>query len=311
MNPARSEITRRSFLMAAPLLAAGTRLITPAQTPIQRGRFGVEDLPQAREQLLQMVNDERAAAHLGKLELDQLAGKVASDHALDMARGDFLSHWGSDGRKPYQRYSFAGGTDAVLENVSSADGTQSVTTAAVLSDLHDMHLAMLNEQPPNDGHRRTILSRQSTHVGFGIALQGHHLRLDQLYLARYLQIDPVPRLAKTKAAVLLSGRVLKQTNDLTSIDVYYEPLPSPPAIEWLREPRSYSLPDQHDTLLPRLPSGYSYPGGQAIIEKSSGGNFRVRVNLSRKPGINTMVIWLRAGNGIEFQGGQVCVRVEE
>jgi uncharacterized protein YkwD len=311
MNPARSEINRRSFLKAAPVLVAGTRILTHAQTPIERGRFSDDDVPQARDALLKMVNDARSAARLGRLELDQLACKVANEHALDMARGEFLSHWGSDGRKPYHRYSFAGGTDAVVENVSSADSIQSLTNKGVLSDLQDMHLAMLYEKPPNDGHRRTILSRQSTHVGFGIALQGYHLRLDELYLARYVQIDPVPRLAKTNAAVLLSGRLLSQTNYLTSIDVYHEPLPAPPAIEWLREPRSYGLPTQHDTLLPRLPSGYSYPeGGQAIIEKGSGGTFRVRVNLSRKPGINTLVIWLKASNGTEFQGSQICIRVE-
>ena len=61
-----------------------------------------------------------------------------------------------------------------------------------------MHLSMIEEVPPNDGHRKTILFPQHTHVGFGIALQGHNLRLDELYLARYVEVDPIPRQATTK-----------------------------------------------------------------------------------------------------------------
>src|SRR5947207_411727 len=117
-------IDRRSFLKAAAPFALGLRTIARGQILIERGRFSQDDLPAAREQLLIQVNAERARAGLSLLELDDLACRVANEHALDMATGEFLSHWGSDGRKPYQRYSFAGGTEALRENVSSADNVQ-------------------------------------------------------------------------------------------------------------------------------------------------------------------------------------------
>ena len=170
-----------------------------------------------------------------------------------MIQGDFLSHWGSDGRKPYHRYSFAGGTDAVQENVSSARSIQSVTAAGVARNLYDMHLSMVQEAPPNDGHRKTILFPQLTHVGFGIALQGHNLRLDELYLARYLEADQLPRQVKPKSTITLRGRILNPTHRLNGVDVFFEPPPTPPSIDWLREPRSYGLPKGYETLLPRLP----------------------------------------------------------
>src|SRR5437667_11396054 len=125
MDLVQVAISRRSFLKSAAPFALGLRAIAPGQTPIERGQFSEDDVRLAREQLLRMVNEERSQAGLNKLELDDLACNVAREHALDMAKGEFLSHWGSDGRKPYHRYSFAGGTDAVQENASSADNIQS------------------------------------------------------------------------------------------------------------------------------------------------------------------------------------------
>src|SRR5437660_2972556 len=261
MDLVQVAISRRSFLKSAAPFALGLRTIARGQTPIESGRFSEDDLPMAREQLLRTVNEERSQAGLSKLELDGLACNVAGDHALDMAKGEFLSHWGSDGRKPYHRYSFAGGTDAVQENVSSAESIQSVTPTGVARDLYEMHLAMIEEVPPNDGHCRTILLPQLTHVGFGIAMQGHNLRLDELYLSRYVELEPIPRQTQPKTTVLLRGRILNLQHVLTGADLYFEPLPSPPAIEWLRERRSYGLPTIYETMLPRLPSPYFYPDG--------------------------------------------------
>ena len=308
----RIQIDRRSFIKGAAPFALGLHAIVRAQVPIERGRFSEDDVLLAREQLLRMVNEERSQAGLNKLELDGLACNVAREHALDMAKGEFLSHWGSDGRKPYHRYSFAGGTDAVQENASSADNIQSLAPTGVLKDLHDMHLSMLNEKPPNDGHRRTILFPVHTHVGFGIALQGFHLRLAELYVAKYVRVDPIPQRVKPKQSVLLSGRVLNPENELAGVDVYYEPLPTPPQIEWLRVARSYGMPDERESFQPRLPAGLLYTDGtKGEIEMLAGRNFRVRVPLSRIPGINTIMVWLSKGeNGVPFPASQICVLVE-
>lgn len=308
----RIQIDRRSFIKGAAPFALGLCAIGRAQVPLERERFSEDDVPLAREQLLRMVNEERSQAGLGKLELDELACNVAREHALDMAKGEFLSHWGSDGRKPYHRYSFAGGTDAVQENASSADNIQSLAPTGVLKDLHDMHLSMLNEKPPNDGHRRTILFPVHTHVGFGIALQGFHLRLAELYVAKYVRVDPIPQRVKPKQSVLFSGRVLNPENELAGVDVYYEPLPTPPQIEWLRVARSYGMPDERESFQPRLPAGLLYTDGtKGEIEMLAGRNFRVRVPLSRIPGINTIMVWLSKGeNGVPFPASQICVLVE-
>ncbi len=308
----RNATDRRTFLKAAAPFVLGLGAIARGQIPIERGRFSEDDIAAAREQLLTQVNAERASAGLSLLELDNLACKVANEHARDMVGGEFLSHWGSDGRKPYHRYSFAGGTDALQENVSSADNIQSATRAGVLKDLYEMHQSMIDEAPPNDGHRKTILFPQHTHVGFGIAVEARRLRLDELYLSRYVEMDPVPRQVKTKTTVPVSGKIIQRNHLLNGIEVCYEPLPSPPAIEWLREPRSYGMPEANERLLPRLPYRYFYPdGSNGSIEMDTTGRFRTRVSLSKKPGINTIMVWLRAGQtGTAFPASQICIRVE-
>ena len=234
MNLIRSLTSRRSFLKSSASFALGLRAITRGQIPIERGRFGEDDIASALEQLHTQVNADRTHVGLSLLELDDLACKVAGEHANDMVTREFLSHWGSDGRKPYQRYSFAGGTDALRENVSSAGNIQSLTRAGVLKDLYEMHKSMIDEAPPNDGHRKTILLPQHTHVGFGIAMKGRSLRLDELYLARYVQMDPIPRQARVDTRILVKGKLLRLNHLLNGVEVYYEPLPSPPANEWLR-----------------------------------------------------------------------------
>src|SRR6266576_3434044 len=99
------NLNRRAFVIRAIPFAISLPAVTRAQVFIERGRFTDEQLPLARERLLQQVNGDRAAANLSPLKLDELASNVANEHARDMATGIFLSHWGSDGRKPYQRYS--------------------------------------------------------------------------------------------------------------------------------------------------------------------------------------------------------------
>src|SRR5215471_8005215 len=208
MSARRFRIDRRSFLMAAAPFALSLPIAARAQTLFERGGFDDEQLPLVRERLLQQVNTERLAAGLGELQLDDLASTIATKHAHEMVQESFLSHWGLDGSKPYQRYSLAGGSAAVQENCSAAEDIESISPLRIFDDLRDMHQSMIDETPPNNGHRRTILDPFHTHVGFGAALKGHSLRLDEIYLARYVHMDRVVAEAKPGSAIVLSGRLL-------------------------------------------------------------------------------------------------------
>ena len=264
-------------------------------------------------QLLNLVNAERAAVGATSLKLDSLACSVAEKHAVEMARNDFLSHWGLDGRKPYHRYSFAGGVEAIQENDGAINTSLPIASDDVPIHLTTLHKSMHDEVPPDDGHRKTILNPWHTHVGFGYADYGFCVRLCELYVARYVAIDPYPATASPRDKIVLRGRLLEPTYSLEGIDVFYEPLPSPPAMAWLRILRPYGLPHERESLLPKLGPTYFYEdGSKGSIELKGGGRFQVPFRLSRKePGIYTAVVWIaRSPKDEPFPATQVCVRAE-
>jgi uncharacterized protein YkwD len=306
-------ISRRSFIKVAAPFAVGFASITHGQTIVQRRKFNDDDLPAARAQLLNLINSERAKAGLSQLQLDELANKVATEHAQDMAKGHFLSHWGSDGRKPYHRFALAGGTDAVQENASAANNIQSLTPEGILDDLTDMHGSMMAEVPPTDGHRKTILYPFHTHVGFGLGFNGYNLRLDELFLARWVQLDPVPRETKPNSIVTIKGKMINPSHFLNEVDTFFEPFPSPPEIDWLRTPRAVSLPDEYTPLRPRAPHGTRYSDGSlGDFDWDRGGKFRAPVKLNKGPGIYTIVLFVRrVPSDKGFPGAQVCIESRE
>jgi uncharacterized protein YkwD len=306
-----SEFNRRQFLKqtSLSLLALGVSRGSPF-----RGETSfAEEIKTLRAQLLDQVNRERVQVGVNSLKLDGLANDVAQLHATEMAQNNYLNHWSLDGRKPYHRYAFAGGTDATAENDAAADYSAPFAADDFLDAPVRMHKAMHAEVPPNDGHRQAMLAPQNTHVGFGLATEGLHIRLCEIYVSRYVSIDPYPSVKPPQGRFMFSGRVLDPRYSIEGVDVFYEPPPSPPQRSWLQTPRAYGLPENPTSLYMKLPPNKSYDDGTSgTIEIPRPGSFRVPIELSRKePGIYTLVVWLaRSENSKLFPATNVCVRAE-
>lgn len=305
------KVDRRTFVKTAAAFAVSPAILTVHSQAPNKGRLSEADLAVARDQLLEMVNSERERHGQTHLRLDTFGCLVADQHAGDMLTGRFLSHWGRDGYKPYHRYSFAGGIDAVQENVSSAEDLSSTLPLALRQTLTDMHQSMFDEVPPNDGHRRNILYPHHTHVGFGVAAADYRIRLDEIYIARYAEIDAITRAAKPGSQVLFKGKLLDSKYEVRGVSVYYEPFPQRPTIEWLRTRRSVGLPDKVMHLRPRLPGRYVYVDGTTGTLEVNGGKFSTPVTLFPDRGINTIVLWVRRKKTKEeFAATSVCIRCE-
>ena len=306
-------ITRRTFFRScvAPLaLSLGVRSDNLA-APL-RAQVGTDDLAAFRAELLKLVNTERLVAGVTALADDDLASEVAGRHALDMATAKFLSHWGSDGRKPYQRYAAAGGFHFVTENVSSADNLATLDAKYVGQSLTEMHIKMHDERPPNDGHRLTILAPENTHVGFGVAVVERRLRLVELYVGKYVELEPFPRQAKPKSNVQIKGKLLNSKHEFAYAEVFYEPPPKRAEIDWLRVGRPYGLPDEHVVLRPKLPERAYYADGAVGKIDVDGKRFRIPVELHKsEPGIYTVVVLIkRAGTREKFRATNICIQAE-
>jgi len=174
-----------------------------------------------------------------------------------------------------------------------------------------MHESMAKEVPPSDGHRKTIFDPFHTHVGFGVALHNHSLRLDELYLARYIRFDPFITEAKPRSTVTLSGHLLNPKHFLHTVDVCFEPLPAPREIDWLKNnAHSISLPEAYAHLRPKAPKGLTYvDGGNGDYDWDGNGKFRAQIKLSRDaPGIYLLIFWVRrAPTDRGFPGAEVCI----
>jgi uncharacterized protein YkwD len=302
-------ISRRDFLSAGSFCLVSSIC---SQSSFASMSGALEKVEEELEQyLLGLVNAERASGDLSGVAIDALASTVSQQHAREMAEGRFLSHWSRSGLKPYHRYSFAGGFDAVAENVSGAHGIESTDPEFVRSVLTQSHVRMLSETPPNDGHRRTILAPQYTHVGFGVASSGRELRLVELFVAKHVWLAPYQTRAEQNGLVRFKGGLLSAGHVFEFVEVFFEPKPEPRDGSWLEVPRSYGLPDDFVTLRPVLPRGIQYADGtRGVVDTSSNGRFEFSVRLNKKePGIYTVVVWIGSKkSGVRFQATNACIQ---
>jgi uncharacterized protein YkwD len=298
------KVYRRDFLQSA-TTALGVSLLDRISSPDDLEKT----IKEVRVNILAMINEEREVEKAPPVALDDLATEVATKHAWDTIRGGFTSHWGRDGLKAYHRYSFAGGTEASAENVSSADSVGSTKLPDLKQDTAYLHLRLYQEKPPNDGHRQTILEPHHTHVGIGIVVQELRLRVVELFLSRYVEVKPVVREAKPGANISFAGKI-RSGYRFNNLEVHYEPMPEPPDLEWLRVPRSYGLPKESRRLLPKLPQPFTYLDGSSGVVEVDLPNFSSSVKLYKKePGIYTIVTWIRRSREEPaFPVTAVCVK---
>lgn len=260
--------------------------------------------------LVEVINADRKAAGLDPVEYSDELSKAADAHCREMLQEDYVSHWNRDGWKPYLRYASAGIGDATSENIHSTWSTH-FDPAQVWSYLMDGHAAFMVEKPPYDGHRRSILNGQHTHVGIGVAFNSQGMRLIELFGGRYAELEPLPVRARLKDSLMLRGRLLRPGDKVYGIEVYYEPLPQPMGRKQLQATLSYSLPAEKKLEGRRL-TGALYSDGTAGTVTNEGSRFSLSVSFwKRQPGVYTLAVWIDPGGKRAFLGATTSVIVEE
>ncbi|UKY48562.1 sigma-70 family RNA polymerase sigma factor [Streptomyces inhibens] len=137
------------------------RTPTPSSTP------AAKPAADAVEQVLALINQARAAHGLPAYTLTTGLTRSATAHNTAMDNGCGLSHQ-CPGEAPLGDRETAAGAKwgAAGENIGQASAgpdAQQIAKAAV-----SLTQDMLNEKPPNDGHRQNILSSTFTHVGIAV-----------------------------------------------------------------------------------------------------------------------------------------------
>ena len=158
-SPASSSLKSSSPLSSSPA--------TPAPTVSATDPAGAAPGTPAA-QVLALINQARSAAGLPSLTITAGLDSSASAHNLTMARGCGLSHQCPAEPDLGARETAAGVVwSACGENIGEG-GPVADTNAAIAQMAVGLTQDMLNEKPPDDGHRRNILSSSFTHIGIAV-----------------------------------------------------------------------------------------------------------------------------------------------
>ncbi len=182
------------------------------------------ELEYAREYALQLINDARTAAGLNEVTLDD--NPAAQSHAEDMRENCVTGHWGTDGLKPYMRYTLSGGEEYSSENVSGS-GFCPTNPDRYISKTIDAHIDEAMDGLMNSpGHRRNILNPHHRKVNIGISYRRPNLWLVQHFVSDYLDYATKPAIdngtlkfsGHTKNGATVIGQAL-------GVQIYYDQPP--------------------------------------------------------------------------------------
>jgi uncharacterized protein YkwD len=170
-SAARTPAARSS---ATPAATSSAEISTPpasaaakATAATSAGANTTEDAA-AEAQVLALINQARATAGLPALTVTSGLEASSSAHNSVMAAGCGLSHQ-CPGEAAIGARETAAGVDwtACGENIGEG-GPVSDTAAAIAQMAVGLTQSMLDEQPPDDGHRMNILSSSYTHIGIAV-----------------------------------------------------------------------------------------------------------------------------------------------
>jgi uncharacterized protein YkwD len=179
----KSKSTRTTPTPAKRSTITTTETHSPKPTPAKRSTKAAKSTPAKKasssssgyatrsdwaDAVLDELNAERARRGLAALKLNSKLTSAAHAHNLAMAKANKLSHQLSGEAALGSRVSATGYRwSAVGENVAyNSDRSQSGVLA--------VQKAMYNEKPPDDGHRKNILSKTYVDVGVDVISDSVH-----------------------------------------------------------------------------------------------------------------------------------------
>lgn len=250
----------------------------------------------ARRYMVELVNRDRASMGLSPVQLDEgPATRAGQSHADDMAAHGFLGHWGTDGSVPEQRFTDAGGADMVLENASCfTDARVRALDPEPRIDPSNVERAeamFFHEQPPNDGHRRNILTPFHNRLGIGVAQPVATATeipapcFAQEFVDAYGSYAPIPRTVPVGGILRVEGTMTAPAAP-AGVGVARGGPSGAVSVGDPNQRRSYSVPAPYRTY---WPAGYSTPAPVQI----RGRQFSIDVSLGphAEPGLYEVSVW--------------------
>ncbi|HEV8659050.1 MAG TPA: CAP domain-containing protein [Thermoanaerobaculia bacterium] len=308
-------------------LVRGIIVLAFISAPLAQGEGALDETRiTLRQEVLRMINVDREKYGLAAVDLDIEASAIADSYCRNQIANGTTGHFTSDGYAPYMRYSFAGGNDGVSENAAAWSANYRFSDRALYEMARRSEAAMINEQAPHDGHRRTILDPFATHVGIGLAWERGEFRLTQEFIRRYVTWSrPLPRAAAIDEPISGVGRPVEGYR-VEAISVHHEPIPEMMTARTANAFTSYGLPDKRRDYLPRLRS-YAHrrvdgtiqfvreeysDGRRGDFTVTADGAFKFDVLFREGPGVYTVVVWVsKNGDRTPIAASNISIRVDK
>jgi uncharacterized protein YkwD len=250
-----------------------------------------EPWTEVKRQVLDGVNRARRQAGLAPVAWDRVLEHTGDEFCRRLVAEGGTGHVVADGVPPYLRYVLAGGDGFHRQNVGSLDSTGSVDPADLSEIALELLASMLGEQPPDDGHRETILDPLATHLGVGVAVGDGSVRISHEFAGRRAtEWRPPPVVARPLTLVRLDGAV-SEPLEVAAVEVLWQPLPAERPAD-ASPVRVYGYPPSRAVFAAPV---HSHAGSRAgdVETLSTGGRGRFTFSWRTGPedGVELVIVW--------------------
>ena len=300
--PAASPVRPTQFEIRAPDLAHPLSENYPAPSrPDDPVKLGV----------WQRINSDRAAANLPPVAWDEAAARVADAFCAKQVQEQTRGHFLLNGFPPYARTGLAGifgmGSENAVAWTTSGANFQDPPLSLALAGEE----SMMAEKPPADGHRRTILDPEVTHVGVGWAQGSGRFRMAQEFMVRHLARLTLEQSAGNPVTVLVKGQTLSDYR-LAFVTLAHEPTPKPLTRSQANARTHYEFRQPRLAFVPEGMKSLHVVGSetQDIVRVGPGNDFAFRFTPGAA-GLWTIVIYTSGAREKARPGGAAVLWVEK
>ena len=189
------------FAVCGGFWLTGGTVVDPSDTATEPPRLRNQA---EKRHMLELINQARVRNGVPPVVMGN--NNVAQIQADNLLRDCVLSHWGTDGLKPYMRYSLAGGYQTNAENALTHN---ECGLADTWLQWNDEPMQMVRDAVDgwleSPGHRETTLNPSYRKVNIGLAWDRNTFKAVQHFEGDYVELTTLP--AIRDGELTLEGRL--------------------------------------------------------------------------------------------------------
>ena len=195
----------------------------PTSTPEIDVKLSTSDVDEWRKYALSLINDERQKVGLHPLILDD--NPASQNHAEDMRENCFISPWGTDGMKPYMRYTLSGGEQHTSDIIHGANYCPTFgflyEKLSIEQDIQDVISFAIDMSPESD-----IFNPYASKLSIGFAYGEPNLWTSMSFISDFVEyrVKPFIHNDMLEFRVTVKNGVDLSKGDL-GVETYFDPIP--------------------------------------------------------------------------------------